>query len=145
MHSEIVSALVVLLKQRFRGTAYRLFMCDVLTKTAKSVRYPDVVVTRDERDTRDAFARSLEHPVLIIEVLSESTESIDRVQKVSEYRSIDTLEEYVLIDSRQRLAEIHRRGSAGWVRSIPIGSGRLELTSVDATIDLDELYESVGL
>src|SRR5579862_3786446 len=58
MHSSIMREIVVAMEAQFRGTPFRLFMCQVLTATPRSVRYPDIVVTCDERDTRDTYSRT---------------------------------------------------------------------------------------
>src|SRR5579871_4487382 len=67
---------------------YRVFAADTLTRTPRGLRYPDVVVTCDQRDTGDLSARTLGHPLLIVEVLSESTAATDRSRKLDEYRAI---------------------------------------------------------
>ena len=143
MHSTIVVELTVRLHAHLRGTRGRVFVCDVMTTTQRSARYPDVVVTCDERDTADPYSRTLAYPKLIVEVLSESTAAVDRGPKLDEYRSIATLEEYVLIDSRRRWAEAYRRVDGAWIPFLPVSTGPLEFSSVGLTIDLDEFYDSV--
>lgn len=145
MHAAIVLEIAARLHAHLRGTRCRVFVCDVLTTTQLSARYPDVVVTCDERDTSDLSRRTLNHPKLIVEILSESTEAVDCGAKLDEYRSIATLEEYVLLDSRRRWAAAYRRAENGWLTALPMATGLLELTSVGASLDLDELYEGVGL
>ena len=70
----------------------------VLVNKGMSYRYPDLVVSCDERDKNNETF--YEFPQLIVEVLSSSTESVDRVEKFKEYIQIPTLEEYLLIGSR---------------------------------------------
>lgn len=118
---------------------------DMLVTTEYSLRYADVLVTFDERDMRDAGQRTVHHPRLIVEVLSESTASVDRGPKFAEYRTIDTLEEFVLIDSRLRWAQTHRLIKSGWIPSTPISTGRLDVVSVDVALDIDALYVGLGL
>ena len=81
---------------------------------------------------------------LIIEVLSESTEGYDRGAKFGDYRRLETLEEYVLIDSRRRACEVFRRRPDGWLLETPPESGRLVLHSIDFECPLDALYEDVS-
>jgi len=126
-------------------TPYLVFVSDMLTVTRGSVRYPDVVVTCDGRDTRDMTERSVQHPKLIVEVLSKSTAGVDRRNKLNEYRTIETLEEYVLVDSRRRWVKSFRRAADGWITTIPVFAGGLELVSVGLTLDLDELYNRAGV
>ncbi len=68
--------------------------------------YPDILVTCDAKD-RETYYR--EHPCLVIEVLSHSTERTDRFEKLMFYRHLDSLEEYVLVSRDYRQVEIYRR------------------------------------
>ena len=100
--------LAAVLKSHLRGKG-----CKVLTSDAKvgisekgSFHYPDVSVSCDERDSEalppsaDRLARQfIRYPCLIVEVLSPSTEAVDRGEKFKHYRRIETLREYLLIDS----------------------------------------------
>ncbi|MGH7728022.1 MAG: Uma2 family endonuclease [Vulcanimicrobiaceae bacterium] len=88
---------------------------------------------------------ALRRPKLIVEVLSESTASLDRGEKLDEYRALQTLEEYVLVDSRRRWAETYRRVADDWIASLPMTTGELPFVSVGLTLDLDELYGECGI
>jgi Uma2 family endonuclease len=107
--------------------------------------YPDVVVTCSERDTRaDAPKDYLTESTLIIEVLSESTESIDRREKMRAYASLECLREYVLVDSRAQQVEIYRKLPAdGWEQWILSSGEPVRLDSVALTLDFAEIYEDV--
>jgi Uma2 family endonuclease len=136
-------ALNVALALRERGLRPGSVFNEAKIVTARSSRYPDVVVTFDERDRpENTFAR---YPVLLVEVMSPSTESIDRGAKLDEYRSIETLQEYALIDSRKRWAQIVRRSGDEWIVSLPIVAGELELQSVGIRVRFDELYAGTEL
>ena len=75
--------------------------------------YPDVVVTCDERDVDEQI---VQFPSLIIEVLSPSTEAIDRGTKFARYRKSSTLQEYVIVQIEQPGVEVFRRNEQGkWV------------------------------
>jgi Uma2 family endonuclease len=123
----------------------RTYGSDMLVEMATSSRYPDIVVTCDERD-RVAGSTTIRYPKLIVEVLSDSTAKDDLGPKMREYQAIDTLEEYVTIDSRTRWAQVARRDGNQWTLEQPIvGSGTLELRSVGLYIDLEQLYENAGV
>ena len=112
-----------------------------LTKT--SCRYPDVSVTFDGRDAPDlTYAR---FPTLIVEVLSPATQATDRGPKADEYRTVETLQEYVMIDSRKRWAQTMRRRGEDWTVSLPITSGTLTFESVGVSLSFDEVYAGTGL
>lgn len=103
--------------------------------------YPDVVVTCDERD-RDP--QLVQFPCLIIEVLSPSTEAIDRGTKFSKYRKFATLQEYVLVQVEQPGVEVFRRNQQGkWVLSEYGLDERLQLESVNVEIAIADLYRQV--
>jgi len=139
------SALAASLISRIRPIALpcKTLTSDALVRMQRSARYADVVVTCDERDGNDATA--VRYPKLILELLSDSTAAVDRGDKFDEYRSIETLEEYILIDSRKRWAETYRRVNGEWIASLPMTTGNLRLWSVGLSMDIDELYRECGI
>jgi Uma2 family endonuclease len=103
--------------------------------------YPDVMATCSPQD-QDQFIVS--SPCLIIEVLSPSTEMIDRREKLINYKTISSLEEYVLISQDQLKVEVYRHDLAGnWTREILGKEHNLRLNSVDLTLTMDDIYEDV--
>jgi Uma2 family endonuclease len=102
--------------------------------------YPDIIVTCDRRDTDDYFLR---FPKLIVEVLSPSTERLDRQEKFTHYRTIPTLEEYVLVSQERPEVTVFRQRS-GWVAEVTAGlEAILHLESVDFHLPLSVLYQKV--
>jgi hypothetical protein len=65
--------------------------------------------------------------------------------KRDEYFAIETLEEDVLVDSRRRSVTAFRRSGAGWIEDAPVERGLFRFASVDVTVDMDAVYENVGL
>jgi Uma2 family endonuclease len=111
--------------------------------TPTSSRYADVSVSFDSRDEPGlTYAR---YPTLLIEVLSPSTQATDRGPKSDEYRSIETLSEYVLVDSRKRWAQTIRRVGEDWIVSLPIVAGSLRFESIGVDISFDDLYAGTNL
>jgi len=103
--------------------------------------YPDVVVTCDERNTDPQL---IQFPCLIIEVLSPSTEAVDRGKKFAKYRQFPTLQEYVLVQIEQPSVEVFRRNEQGkWVLSEYNFDEILRLESVDVEIAISDLYRQV--
>ena len=86
----------------------KLFVAD-----ADAYLYPDVMVTCDERDRRAELA--IEHPRLVVEVLSDSTAAYDRGIKFAAYRKLADLREYLLVDVDQRRLELYRRAAGRWI------------------------------
>ena len=103
--------------------------------------YPDVVVSCDDRDNEDLY---LKYPCLIVEVLSPSTESIDRGIKFAKYRQIPSLIEYVLVRVKEPGIEVFRRNEKNqWVLSEYGMDDRVLLESVNVEIPIAELYRQV--
>ncbi len=104
--------------------------------------YPDVVVTCDQRDNDPQLVK---FPCLIVEVLSPSTEALDRGAKFAKYRQFSTLQEYVLVQVEQPAVEVFRRNEKGqWVLSEYALDDRLRLESVGAEIAIADLYRQVS-
>ena len=82
----------------------------IRVEAADAFYYPDVFVTCDPRDTEPYFKR---FPCLIVEVLSPSTEAVDRREKLRHYRMLETLKEYMLVSIEERKVEIFRRELTG--------------------------------
>ena len=111
----------------------------IKTQTQEIFYYPDVLVSCAQ-DDRETYYRN--NPILIVEVLSPSTERLDRYEKFFNYQSLDSLQEYLLIEQRYRLGEIYRR-SKGWQREI-VSEGVVQLESVSLDISMDEIYRRVN-
>jgi Uma2 family endonuclease len=146
-HVTIAGNLFALLRSHVRGTGCRVYMADMKARieSKNTYYYPDVMATCDERDRElDSFKR---YPRLIVEVLSAKTEAFDRGDKFADYREIETLTEYVLIEQKRQRVDCFRRNSEGlWVLySYDENSPELHLASVDFTISMESLYEDVAL
>jgi Uma2 family endonuclease len=103
---------------------------------------PDTVVTCDERDRRDGRERAIPHPLLVVEVLSPSTEATDLRKKGDAYRSTPSVREYVLLDSGRRWAQVWRRNAEGNFVIHPAFAA-LAIETLDLSVSLDELYADI--
>jgi Uma2 family endonuclease len=140
-HEIIILNLAIAIRSILAAGHVRTSGLKQLTRT--SSRYPDVSVTFDPRDTvEQTYAR---YPSLLIEVLSPSTHRTDRGPKSQEYRSIETLREYVLVDSRKRWAQTVRRSGEKWAVSLPILSGSLCFEGIGLDVAFDDLYAGTEL
>ena len=102
--------------------------------------YPDVVVACDPRDT-DPY--SLRFPKLIIEVLSPSTERTDRREKLFAYRTIPTLEEYVIVAQDRIEVTLFRRADGWQPACFQRLDQTLRLASVDLELPVSAIYRRV--
>lgn len=145
-HVTIALNVWALLRGHLRGQGCRAYALDMKAwvETLNCYYYPDVMVTCDDRDRANTTFK--QHPCLIVEVLSESTEAFDRGDKFADYRHLDSLQEYGVISQTRQQVEVFRRNDEGlWVLH-PYGEGdRVALTSVGWDGAIAEIYEAVDL
>lgn len=146
-HVTIAGNLFAMLRNHLRGSACRVYISDMKARVEarNCFYYPDVMVTCDPRDAEtDTYKR---FPKLIVEVLSASTEAFDRGDKFASYQALESLDEYVLINTRQQRVESFRRSADGlWVLQYYTPStDRFELKSLQFSETLTALYEDVVL
>jgi Uma2 family endonuclease len=119
-----------------------VFMSDMKLKVAPNVYYyPDVAVCCDSPPP-DPYFRT--QPVLIIEVMSPSTDRIDHHEKLVAYKRMPSLREYVLISQDRIQVEVHRCAGSVWQQDVLTKTtDSLTLESVDLTIALADVYRNV--
>ncbi|MFM7439803.1 MAG: Uma2 family endonuclease, partial [Snowella sp.] len=106
--------------------------------------YPDLLVTCDQRDRLNKQYKN--YPCLIIEVLSESTEARDRGVKFANYQTLESLQEYVLINQAEKRVEVFRRTDRQfWLLQTLTDNDILELQSINLSIPVTAIYEGVEL
>jgi Uma2 family endonuclease len=107
--------------------------------------YPDIAALCGEPVFEDDQFDTLLNPSVILEVLSASTEAYDRGAKFAHYRSIVSLQSYVLIAQDHQHIELFERGTDGrWVLSETTGiEGRLEIEAIGSVLELSEVYERI--
>jgi Uma2 family endonuclease len=107
--------------------------------------YPDIVAVCGDPELEDEFQDTLLNPTVIVEVLSPSTEAYDRGEKFAQYRSLDSLHEYVLVSQNKIRIEHFRRDGHQWILSeVNTPDAVLHLTSIDCHIPLVTIYEKVN-
>jgi Uma2 family endonuclease len=100
--------------------------------------YPGLVLSSDPEDREDYFVR---RPCLIIEVLSEATERIDRREKMLAYQTIPSLKECLLVAQGEPHVEAYRRRN-DW-RPEVVAEGEVSLECLDVLLPVDGIYEDV--
>lgn len=103
--------------------------------------YPDILVSC-RADDRQRLYR--EHPVVLVEVLSETTERTDRREKFFAYQTIASLREYVLVAQDQQQLTLYRRDK-GWKMETLAAGDTLTLPSLEFSLPVAMLYEGVEL
>jgi Uma2 family endonuclease len=143
-HVTVAGNVFAAFDQLLADSPCRAYMADMMVEAVADevYYYPDVFVTCDPADHRaDRFMRS---PVLVVEVLSPSTEAYDRGEKFAKYRLISSLREYVLIDPERLAVEVYRRTDEGsWtLRDVSKGEA-LVLAGLDMEIAWGRIFRNV--
>lgn len=148
-HAAIAGNIFAALRAHLRNTLCRAFINDVRVRVKRqnAYYYPDMVVScGPHMQALDAKTSTIEDPVLIVEALSVTTEGTDRREKLLAYRTLSSLQEYVLVSQEQAHVEIHRRrGDVGWERIEYSGTEPVQFASVELTVDMRDIYEGVAL
>jgi Uma2 family endonuclease len=92
---------------------------------------------------REPGRRMLAEPMLIVEVLSPSTEHIDRLRKLADYRTLPSVQEILIVFPDERRVEVQRRTADGWRVEDLIGQAAMRLGVSDAPIPLDAIYRDL--
>ena len=132
-----------LLRNHVRGSGCITYMADIKVRndTSNFYYYPDVVVSCDERD-KNADEDFIRYPRLIVEVLSPTTAAFDRGEKFADYRTSESLQEYVLINQERVSVECFRRNAEGLWVLYPYTQGQeVQFSSVNFSCAIEVLYE----
>jgi Uma2 family endonuclease len=145
-HSQIGGNIVTLLNIALHVSECNVYNSDAKVKLNEQRCYlPDAAVSCDPHDwTRK---NALESPTVVVEVLSQSTEKVDRTEKLEAYQRYPTIQEILLVDSRRRYVEhYHRIGVSQWLKSIFESDDDLvDLSSIDVSLYLRDMYRKVYL
>jgi Uma2 family endonuclease len=138
------------LSNQLRGRAFRVLGSDLRVKVSATglYTYPDVSVVCGQPHLEDAYRDTLLNPVLIVEVLSPSTEAYDRGDKFAQYRWLESLQEYVLISQDRCRIERYLRQKDGqeWLyTAVSDPAGSITLASIGCELALAEVYYQVEL
>lgn len=142
-HARIALAVAGSLREQLRGRRCCVFGSDlaIYVESTKLLTYPDVSVVCGEAETFADNPNAVTNPSVLVEVLSPSTEAHDRGAKAMHYRRIPSLREYVLVATDEERVEVHAKGPDGhWVIHEALAGEQITLPSIDATLDVDEVY-----
>ena len=142
-HAIISLNAAILLRNHLRGSGCIPYVADVKVRieAANCYYYPDVAVSCDERD-KNADEDFIRYPRLIVEVLSPTTAAFDRGDKFADYRTSESLQEYVLINQERVSVECFRRNAEGLWVLYPYTQGQeVQFASVNFSCAIETLYE----
>ena len=154
-HNLITGNIFGELRNLLKGSGCETYASEmrVSTPLTASYFYPDVVVVCEEPRFEDDVFDTLLNPILLVEVLSPSTEAYDRGEKFAHYRQLTSLREYVLVSQDQIRVEHFRRhekqgptpvSGNDWIfTDFQELDENLPLTSIQCELPLQEIYERV--
>jgi Uma2 family endonuclease len=148
-HNVVASNIAGVLREQLRNRPCLVLPSDqrVFVPATGLYAYPDVTVVcgRPEFHAKDDWI--LLNPVVIFEVLSESTEAFDRGAKFAHYRHLDSLAEYVLVAIGERRVEHYRRvASAQWMlTSHETPDAAVALPALGLDLPLAQIFEKLDL
>lgn len=142
-HNLINGNIYLLLRTSLRGKSCKVFASDMKVHLSalgdEYFYYPDAMVCCDSSDTQKYYK---EKPKFIAEVVSPSTERIDKREKLFIFQQMESLEEYVIVEQSKKQVMICRRED-NWTPVTYSDNQPIEFRSLDITTTLDEIYEDI--
>lgn len=147
-HNRIAGNLAVALSGQLEAGQLKMRDCQVFMSGVKlrcahgpAYYYPDVMMCCGDEFAIADNTSFTDTAQLVVEVLSPSTEAIDRREKLRAYRNVPGLVEYALVSQSERRVELYRRqGDIGWLYLDYEPGDTVEFGSVGARVAMDELY-----
>lgn len=147
-HEDIVGNIYESLKPRAREKRCRVFLSNLRVKVpaAAPYRYPDLTATCPAPSyERIGGINAITNPQLIVEVLSMSTEAYDRGDKFTEYKSVASFREYLLVaQHRPHITHYVKDSDGEWsYKEINGMDASLRIATLDCEMRLRDVYENV--
>lgn len=147
-HSVIAINLAGELRSALKRSPCQVFNTDLRVRVraqgTEFYTYPDLSVACEAPQFEDEQGDTLLNPTALFEVLSDSTEGYDRGEKFARYRTIPSLQEYVLVAQKKvQVEHFHRQDDVGWLLRVLGPGDHLALPSLGCEIAVDEIYLKV--
>jgi Uma2 family endonuclease len=141
-HADIQANLITALRNRLRGRECRAYGADMMVSVDGSFRYPDALIVCGPRRSQRLIALD---PVVVFEIVSESTAATDRLKKNLEYRNTPSIQRDVIIEQTVVGAEVFTRAGSDWVGRVQDAGSILDIPEAGITVPVDELYDGLTL
>jgi Uma2 family endonuclease len=141
-HAAFPLTISALLRPQLRRGG-RMFTSDLRVRIPRAdlATYPDLTIICGDPQQAADDELAITNPILLVEVTSTSTERYDRGKKIEYYKTIDSLQEVLIVSHREPRLTLHRRASKGsWTIVEARSAGSIKLESVSATLDVDDVY-----
>ena len=146
-HNLIVANVLAGIHRQLVDRPCNVYPSDMRVRISKTgmYAYPDVVVTCGEEQFADDNNDILLNPIMLIEVLSESTANYDRGDKFEHYRRIETLREYILVSQElHRVDQYVRQNDTQWLLTeFHTGEDSIKFSSINCELSLKEIYAKI--
>jgi Uma2 family endonuclease len=146
-HGDIEANLMTILKNKVADRDCKINPANIRLKVPKlpTYRYADLSALCGKRIVEKFSGLDvLVNPALIVEVLSPSTENYDRVEKFTEYKSIESFREYLLISQTKPFVTLYTKyNEIFWFQSEYKAGETLKLESLDCELNVDEIYAGI--
>ena len=139
-HNTLTNTIARLLGNHLEQTPCSVFSSDMKVKTDHCFFYPDVLVVCDDEQGHDYYT---EKPVIIVEVLSKTTRRNDKTTKMTAYKNIPSLQEYVLIEQDCVDVEICRREN-GWCSEHYFLGDEVTFNTLELSVSVADIYTKVN-
>jgi len=146
-HCKLSANLMRIIGNKLHQTKCNVYSNDFRVKIKETglYTYPDVIITCGKEILEDQVKDTLLNPLILIEILSPSTEKYDRGKKFAHYRQIESLQNYVLISQEEpRIEVFQRQNNDQWLFLEKSGlENSIEIPAIDCMLSLMEVYDKV--
>lgn len=147
-HNQLSAQMIGELLRLIGDRPCRVFTSDQRTRPnrVRLAAYPDVTVVCGEPVVHEEDRNAVTNPLVLVEVLSDSTEGWDRAGKFRRYRKLASLRHYVLVSQRERCIEVYSRAADDtWVFAEALAGESAALDALGGALDVDRVYRNVEL
>lgn len=144
-HGQLAANLIRVLGTQLLDRPCAAFTSDVRVRVVATglAAYPDVSVVCGSIDYDPENKNTITNPVLLVEVLSDSTEDYDREEKFAHYRRIPSLREYLLVSQHERrITHLSRNDDGSWTLRDLSSTAVVRLPSIGCEFSLEEIYRN---
>jgi Uma2 family endonuclease len=145
-HSQIVASIIGALYPHIIGKGCSVFPSDLRVYNPENTlyTYPDVIVVCGQDEYLDDKFDTLLNPTVLFEVLSPTTESYDRGIKFKLYRTISSLQNYVLVSSTEYMVEVYTRSNDMWILTTAKGKdAEIYISALEVPLKLIDVYRQI--
>ncbi|MBI3774268.1 MAG: Uma2 family endonuclease [Gammaproteobacteria bacterium] len=139
-HNLIAISVLTALRVHLKPSPCKVYMSDVKVKIKDIFFYPDLLVSCSDNKLSPYYETD---PVMVVEMLSPSTEAKDRFDKRVVYQCIESLREYVLVEQDKMQIDVYRRMDDGWMLESYVIGDTVAFESIGFAIPIEEIYADV--